>query len=38
MDIRVSLVAQTLLGPIQVGTSFGDSGHRKFFFQVGRVF
>jgi NTE family protein len=38
MDVRVSVLAQTLLGPLQFGTSFGDSGHRKFFFQFGRVF
>jgi NTE family protein len=38
MDLRIAVVAQTVLGPIQVGTSFGDSGHRKFYFQIGRVF
>jgi NTE family protein len=38
MDVRVGVIAQTLLGPIQVGTSFGDRGHRKFYFQIGRVF
>jgi NTE family protein len=38
MDVRVGVIAQTLLGPIQVGTAFGDTGHRKFYFQVGRVF
>ena len=38
MDIRVAILAQTLLGPVQVGTAFGDTGHRKFFFQIGRVF
>jgi NTE family protein len=38
MDVRIGVIAQTLLGPIQVGTSFGDRGHRKFYFQMGRVF
>ena len=38
MDVRVAIIAQTLLGPVQVGTAFGDTGHRKFYFQIGRVF
>jgi NTE family protein len=38
MDVRLGIIAQTLLGPIQIGTSFGDNGHKKFYFQVGRVF
>jgi NTE family protein len=38
MDVRMSIIAQTILGPVQVGAAFGDTGHRKFFFQVGRVF
>ncbi|MGE5112342.1 MAG: patatin-like phospholipase family protein [Acidobacteriaceae bacterium] len=38
MDLRVAIIAQTLLGPVQVGTAFGDTGHRKFFLQIGRVF
>jgi NTE family protein len=38
MDVKVGVIAQTILGPVQVGTAFGDTGHRKFFFQMGRVF
>jgi hypothetical protein len=26
------------LGPFFIGGSVGDSGHRKWFFQLGRVF
>jgi NTE family protein len=38
MDVRIGIIAQTLIGPVQVGGAFGDTGHRKFFFQIGRVF
>jgi NTE family protein len=38
MDIRVAIIAQTLLGPVQVGSAIGNTGHRKFYFQIGRVF
>ncbi len=31
-------VFETLFGPAFVGTSIGDSGHRRFFFQLGRIF
>jgi hypothetical protein len=26
------------VGPLFIGGSVGDSGHRKWFFQLGRVF
>jgi len=26
------------VGPMVLGGSIGDSGHRKWFFQLGRVF
>jgi NTE family protein len=38
MDVRVGIIAQTLIGPVQVGAAVGNTGHRKFFFQIGRVF
>jgi NTE family protein len=38
MDVRVGVLAQTLLGPVSMGASVGDSGHRKFCVQIGRVF
>ena len=38
MDGNVGLVFETLFGPAYIGTSVGDSGHRRFFFQLGRIF
>jgi NTE family protein len=32
------IVAETALGPVYVGGSIGDTGHQKWFFQLGRVF
>lgn len=37
-DFTAGIVAQTLLGPVFMGGSVGDTGHRKFFVQLGRVF
>jgi len=37
-DGVVGIIAQTILGPLLIGGSIGDSGHRKWFFQLGRVF
>jgi NTE family protein len=37
-DIAAGLLAETALGPFFIGGSVGDSGHRKWFFQLGRVF
>jgi NTE family protein len=37
-DGVVGVITQTIFGPILVGGSIGDSGHRKWFFQLGRVF
>ncbi|HEU5400158.1 MAG TPA: patatin-like phospholipase family protein [Terriglobales bacterium] len=38
MDVRIGIIAQTLIGPVSVGGAVGNTGHRKFFFQIGRVF
>lgn len=38
MDVTGAILVQTFLGPIVVGGSVGDRGHRKFYFQVGRFF
>ena len=38
MDVNAGLVVQTLLGPLFLGGSVGDAGHRKWYFQVGPVF
>jgi len=37
-DFGGGLLAETAFGPILVGASAGDTGHRKWFFQLGRVF
>jgi NTE family protein len=38
MDGVVGVIAETFLGPVSLGGSLGDAGHRKWFFQLGRVF
>jgi NTE family protein len=37
-DFTAGVLAETALGPFFVGGSVGDSGHHKWFFQLGRVF
>lgn len=37
-DVSGALIMKTLIGPIYGGVSIGDSGHRKWFFGLGRVF
>jgi len=37
-DVEAGVVAETSLGPLFIGGSVGDSGHQKWFFQLGRVF
>jgi NTE family protein len=37
-DVAAGVIAETAMGPLLVGASLGDSGHRKWFFQLGRVF
>ena len=37
-DATLGLVFQTVFGPIIFGGSIGDSQHRKFFFEAGRLF
>jgi len=37
-DVTVGVLAETAFGPFVVGGSYGDSGHRKIYFQLGRVF
>jgi hypothetical protein len=36
--VAAGVVAQTALGPIFLGGSVGESGHEKWFFQLGHVF
>ena len=37
-DVSAGVLAETSFGPLFVGGAIGDSGHRKWFFQLGRVF
>lgn len=37
-DFAAGVIAQTAFGPFFLGGSIGDSGHQKWFFQLGRVF
>lgn len=37
-DFAAGMLAETALGPFFIGGSIGDSGHQKWFFQLGRVF
>jgi NTE family protein len=37
-DVAAGVVAQTARGPVFVGGSVGESGHQKWFFQLGHVF
>ncbi len=37
-DVAIGILAETAVGPLVFGGSIGDSGHRKWFFQLGRVF
>lgn len=38
MDVESGVVAETAFGPLFIGGAVGDSGHQKWFFQLGRVF
>ena len=37
-DVAAGVIMNTIFGPVLVGGSVGESGHRKWFFQLGRVF
>ena len=37
-DVSFALIGKTAIGPVFVGGSFGDTGHRKWWFGVGRIF
>jgi NTE family protein len=37
-DVAAGVLAETVVGPFFVGGSVGDTGHHKWFFQLGRVF
>jgi NTE family protein len=37
-DVNGGLVINTLVGPLFLGGAYGNEGHRKIYFQVGRLF
>jgi NTE family protein len=38
MDANAGVLMRTLAGPLFLGGSIGDAGHRKWYFQLGRFF
>jgi NTE family protein len=38
MDGSAAIIIETIFGPVCAGGSWGDSGHRKIFFTLGRIF
>lgn len=37
-DGAAGLVVNTIFGPVEAAYSYGDTGHHKFFFRIGRLF
>jgi len=37
-DAATGLVVNTIFGPVEAAYAYGDTGHHKFFFQIGRLF
>jgi NTE family protein len=37
-DVASGIIAETAVGPVFIGGSVGDTGHQKWFFQLGRLF
>ena len=37
-DGALGIVVNTIFGPVEAAYAYGDTGHRKFFFRVGRLF
>jgi len=37
-DVVAGVTVVTVMGPVFIGASWGDSGHHKAFFQLGKVF
>jgi NTE family protein len=38
MDVAFGVDVETFLGPVFLGGSVGDTGHRKWYFQIGKLF
>jgi NTE family protein len=37
-DGALGIVVDTIFGPVEAAYAYGDTGHRKFFFRIGRTF
>jgi len=37
-DGSIGLIVNSIFGPIEAAYAYGDTGHRKFFFRIGRLF
>jgi NTE family protein len=37
-DAAAGIVVNTIFGPVEAAYAYGDTGHHKFFFQIGRLF
>ena len=37
-NAAAGLVVNTIFGPVEAAYAYGDTGHRKFFFRIGRLF
>jgi hypothetical protein len=37
-DVVAGVALETLVGPVFVGASVGSDDHRRWFFQLGRIF
>ena len=37
-DGAAGIVVNTIFGPVEAAYAYGDTGHRKFFFRIGRLF
>jgi NTE family protein len=37
-DFAAGLIVNTIFGPVEVAYAYGDTGHHKFFFRIGRLF
>jgi NTE family protein len=37
-DAALGIVVNTIFGPVEAAYAYGDTGHRRFFFRIGRLF
>ena len=37
-NVALGVTLETIIGPVTLGGAVGDSGHKKFYFQIGRFF